>query len=64
MNFHEIPSKRFRLPTPADLARLIILCRENRQLVDELAQFLVDLTACRKREFSKLTVRDIFPEAT
>ena len=60
----EISSKYFRLPNSADLAPLIILYRENRELVDELARFVVDLTACRKREFSKLTVRDIFPEAT
>ena len=63
-NIFETPFENFRLPISADLARLIILCRENRQLVDEFARFVVDLTGCRKGEFAKLAVRDIFPETT
>ena len=60
----ETPSKRFRLPTSSDLARLIIVCRSESQIVSELARFIVDLTASRKRAFAKLTVRDLFPESS
>ena len=49
--FLKFLSKCFRLPISADLARLIIPYRENRQIFYELAQCMVDLTACRKREF-------------
>ena len=58
----EIQAKCFRLPTSSDLARLIIVCRSESQIANELARFIVDLTACRKRAFAKLTVRDLFPE--
>ena len=60
----EIPPKSFRLPTSTDLARLIILCRSESQIASELARFVVDLTASRKRAFAKLTVRDLFPESS
>ena len=60
----EIPSKNSRLPNSSDLARLIILCRSESQMASELARFIVDLTASRKRAFAKLTVRDLFPESS
>ena len=60
----EAPSKCFRLPNSSDLARLIILCRSESQMASELARFIVDLTASRKRAFAKLTVRDLFPESS
>ena len=60
----EIPSKCFRLPTSSDLARLIIVCRSDSQMVGEFARYIVDLTASRKRAFAKLTVRDLFPESS
>ena len=59
----EILSQCLRLPNSFDLARLIILCRSDRQLTGELARFVVDVTASRKREFAKLIVRDMFPES-
>ena len=59
----EIPLKWLRLPTSSDLARLIILCRSDSHIASELARFIVDLTASRKREFAKLTVRDLFPDS-
>ena len=34
------------------------------QLAGELARFVVDLTASRQRAFAKLTVQDVFPEAS
>ena len=60
----EIPSKCLRLPTSSDLARLINFCRSDGRLAGELARFVVDLDASRKRAFAKLTVRDLFPEST
>ena len=59
----ETPSKCLRLPTSSDLARLIILCRSDSHIASELARYIVDLTASRKREFAKLTVRDVFPDS-
>ena len=47
----------------SDLARLIILCRSDSHIASELARFIVDLTASRKREFAKLNVRDVFPDS-
>ena len=58
-----IPSKCLRLPTSVDLARLISFCRSDSQIAGELARFVVDLTASRKRAFAKLTVRDLFPDS-
>ena len=52
------------LPTSSNLAHLIILCRSDRHFAGELARFVVDLTASRKRAFAKLTVRDLFPESS
>ena len=60
----EIPSKCLRLPISSDLARLINFCRSEGRLAGELARFVVDLDASRKRAFAKLTVRDLFPEST
>ena len=60
----EIPSKCFRLPITADLAHLITLCLTESQLAGGLARFVVDLTARRQRAFAKLTVQDVFPEAS
>ena len=60
----EIPSKCLRLPISSDLARLINFCRSEGRLAGELARFVVDLEASRKRAFAKLTVRDLFPEST
>ena len=60
----EIPSKCLRLPISSDLARLITFCCSERRLAGELARFVVDLDASRKRAFAKLTVRDLFPEST
>ena len=60
----EIPSKCLRLPISSDLARLINFCRSDGRLAGELARFVVDLDASRKRAFAKLTVRDLFPEST
>ena len=60
----EIPSKCLRLPNSTDLARLINFCRSDGRLAGELARFVVDLDASRKRAFAKLTVRDLFPEST
>ena len=60
----EIPSKCLRLPTSSDLARLINFCRSESSLAGELARFVVDLDASRKRAFAKLTVRDLFPESS
>ena len=61
--FFEIPSKCLRLQTSSDLARFIILCRSDSQVASKLARFIVDLTACRKHEFSNLTVRDLIPDS-
>ena len=55
----EIPSKCLRLPISSDLARLINFCRSEGRLAGELARFVVDLEASRKRAFAKLTVRDL-----
>ena len=60
----EFPSKCFRFPIAADLAHMITLCRTESQLAGELARFVLDLTASRQRAFAKLTVRDVFPEAS
>ena len=60
----ETPSKYLRLPISSDLARLITFCRSEGRLAGELARFVVDLEASRKRAFAKLTVRDLFPEST
>ena len=60
----DIPSKCLGLSNSSDLARLIILCRSESQMASELARFIVDLTASRKRAFAKLTVRDLFPESS
>ena len=60
----EFPSKSSRLPNSSDLARLTILCRSESEMASELARFIVDLTASRKRAFAKLTVRDLFPESS
>ena len=60
----EMPSKCSRFPISSDLARLIILCRSESQIASELARFIVDLIASRKRAFAKLTVRDLFPESS
>ena len=57
-------SQCLRLPHSSDLARLIILCRSESQIASELARFIVDLIASRKRAFAKLTVRDLFPESS
>ena len=62
-NILEIPSQCCRLPTSSDLAHLIIFCRSDSQLAGELARFVVDLTASRKRAFANLKVRDLFPES-
>ena len=47
----------------SDLARLIILCRSDSHIESELGRFIVDLTVSKKREFTKLTVRDLFPDS-
>ena len=56
--------ENFKLPISSDLARLINFCRSDGRLAGELAHFVVDLDASRKRAFAKLTVRDLFPEST
>ena len=60
----DIPSKCLGLSNSSDLVRLIILCRIDGQLAGELARSVVDLIARRKREFAKLTVRDVCREST
>ena len=60
----ETLSKCLRLPIPSDLARLITFCRSESRLAGELARFVVELDASRKRAFANLTVRDLFPEST
>ena len=47
-----------------NLVRLITFCRSEGRIAGELARFVVDLEASRKRAFAKLTVRDLFPEST
>ena len=61
--FFENPTKCLRLPNSSDLASLIIRCRSASHSADELARFVMDLTASRKREFARLTVRDLFPDS-
>ena len=43
----------------ADLVNLVIRCRKENLLVEELARFVVDVIACRQRAFRKLSVRDV-----
>ena len=64
IEIRKFSSRCSRLPNSAELARLIILCRIDGQLAGELARSVVDLIARRKREFAKLTVRDVCREST
>ena len=54
--------QQWRIPLSCDLVRLVILCRKDYRLVDELARFCVEVLSCRQRAFKKLTVRDLFPD--
>ena len=54
--------QQWRIPLSCDLVRLVILCRKDYRLVDELARFCVEALSCRQRAFKKLTVRDLFPD--
>ena len=55
-------AQQWRIPLSCDLVRLVILCRTDAKLVDELARFCVEVLSCRQRAFKKLTVRDVFPD--
>ena len=57
-----IDDQQWRIPLSCDLVRLVILCRKDYRLVDELARFCVEVLSCRQRAFKKLTVRDLFPD--
>ena len=54
--------QQWRIPLSCDLVRLVILCRKDYRLVDELARFCVEALSCRQRAFMELIVRDLFPD--
>ena len=45
----------------SDLARLIVLCRLDISLINDLARFVSDLEACRKRLLTSLRFSDVYP---